>query len=167
MAMPSSGTITFAQLQTEFGGSNPIGLNEYYRGGSYVPNISANASVPTSGAISLSNFYSATAMSPITVSSNWGTNSTSSPVTSATRTMTVPSGNPGTIRFVVNNAGATGKYSKNGGTFTAITDGMTLSIANGDTIALRANGSSADVFDVAIYDHTLSTSIGTWVGTIA
>ena len=103
----------------------------------------------------------------ITVSSNWGADSTSSPVTSATRTMTVPSENPGTIRFVVNNAGATGKYSKNGGLFTTITDGMTLAIANGDTIALRCNGSSSDVFDVAIYDHTTSINIGTWVGTIA
>jgi hypothetical protein len=59
MAMPSSGTITFAQLQTEFGGSNPIGINEYYRGGGLVPDIAANAGVPTSGAISLSNFYNA------------------------------------------------------------------------------------------------------------
>lgn len=59
MAMPSSGTITFAQLQTEFGGSNPISLSEYYRGGGLVPDIAANAAVPTSGAISLSNFYGA------------------------------------------------------------------------------------------------------------
>ena len=38
MALQSSGTITLAQIQTEFGGSNPIGLSEYYKGGSYVPN---------------------------------------------------------------------------------------------------------------------------------
>lgn len=60
MAMPSSGAINFGQLQTEFGGSNPIGINEYYRSGTYVPPLTANASVPTSGAISMSNFYSAT-----------------------------------------------------------------------------------------------------------
>ena len=34
MTMQSSGEITFAQIQTEHSGSNPIGLNEYYRGGS-------------------------------------------------------------------------------------------------------------------------------------
>ena len=59
MTMPASGAINFGQLQTEFGGSNPIGLNEYYRSGTYVPPLTANASVPVSGAISISNFYSA------------------------------------------------------------------------------------------------------------
>jgi hypothetical protein len=38
MAMPASGSpISFSQMQTEFGGSNPIGFNEYYLNGSYVP----------------------------------------------------------------------------------------------------------------------------------
>jgi hypothetical protein len=40
MAMPASGSpISFSQMQTEFGGSNPIGFNEYYRDGSYVPSF--------------------------------------------------------------------------------------------------------------------------------
>jgi len=59
MAMTSYGTITFLQLQTEFGGSNPISINEYYRGGGLVPDIAANAAVPTSGAIDLQDFYGA------------------------------------------------------------------------------------------------------------
>ena len=37
MALQGSGTITLAQVQSEFGGSNPISMSEYYRGGSYVP----------------------------------------------------------------------------------------------------------------------------------
>ena len=37
MALQSSGQISFSQVQTEFGGSNPIGFNEYYKGGSLVP----------------------------------------------------------------------------------------------------------------------------------
>jgi len=57
MALPSSGTITLAQIQAEFGGSNSISLSEYYRNGAYV--TSNNTSVPTSGTISLSNFYGA------------------------------------------------------------------------------------------------------------
>ena len=57
MALPSSGLITLAQIQAEFGGSNPISLSEYYRNGAYV--TSNNTNVPTSGAISLSNFYGA------------------------------------------------------------------------------------------------------------
>ena len=68
MTLPASGTITLAQIQTEFGGSNPIGLNEYYRNGAYVtPN---NTSVPTSGAITLSNFYNAVRQFEYTISSN-------------------------------------------------------------------------------------------------
>ena len=57
MALQSSGLITLAQIQAEFGGSNPISLSEYYRNGAYV--TSNNTSVPTSGAISVSNFYGA------------------------------------------------------------------------------------------------------------
>jgi hypothetical protein len=30
MALPSSGAISFSQIQTEFGGTNPISLSEYY-----------------------------------------------------------------------------------------------------------------------------------------
>ena len=37
MALQTSGVIDFGQLQSEFGGSNPIGINEYYRGGANVP----------------------------------------------------------------------------------------------------------------------------------
>lgn len=55
--MPSSGAINMGQLQTEYGGANPIGMNEYYRGGAYVPNQTSTASVPTSGAIDLTDFY--------------------------------------------------------------------------------------------------------------
>ena len=57
MALPSSGPIDFASIQTEFGGENPIGIDEYYRNGPRVP--SNNANVPTSGAIGLANFYGA------------------------------------------------------------------------------------------------------------
>jgi hypothetical protein len=54
MPISSSGPITLTDIQTEFGGANPIGLNEYYRNGAYVtPN---NTGVPTSGAISMNSF---------------------------------------------------------------------------------------------------------------
>ena len=57
MALPNSGSISLADIQTEFGGSNPIGLNEYYRNGSYVtPN---NTNIPTSGLIDFNDFYGA------------------------------------------------------------------------------------------------------------
>lgn len=48
MPLPASGAITMAQIQTEFGGANPISLSEYY-GASYT--------LPASGAISFNQFY--------------------------------------------------------------------------------------------------------------
>ena len=62
MAVTSSAPISITDLVTEFGGDAPHSLTEYYRGGSLVPNgPAANNSIPTSGAISLTNFYGATA----------------------------------------------------------------------------------------------------------
>jgi hypothetical protein len=60
MALPSSGVLTLNDIQTEFGGTNPIDLSEYYRGGSLVPDTALNAGIPTSGVISVTDFYGAT-----------------------------------------------------------------------------------------------------------
>lgn len=57
MALPASGPISLGAIQTEYGGTNPAAISEYYRGGGLVPNAAPNLSVPTSGAISFSNFY--------------------------------------------------------------------------------------------------------------
>lgn len=59
MAIPSSGAISLSTIQTEFGGSNPIGLNEYYAGGANVPAGTSGTygAVPSSGTISIRNFY--------------------------------------------------------------------------------------------------------------
>ena len=59
MAIQTSGAITLSDIQTEFGGSNPVSLSEYYAGGSYVPSGTSgtNGAVPTSGEIEVSDFY--------------------------------------------------------------------------------------------------------------
>jgi hypothetical protein len=44
-----TGTISLSDIQTEFGGSNPIGINEYYGSGGLVP---SGQNVPSSGQIS-------------------------------------------------------------------------------------------------------------------
>lgn len=59
MTLPSSGTISWAMIRDEFGGSNPVAISQYYRGGSLVPNIPANSGVPTSGEIEARDFYGA------------------------------------------------------------------------------------------------------------
>ena len=58
MALQTSGAISLSDIQTEFGGSNPISLSEYY---------GAAAGIPASGAISISDFYGAAAYIEITV----------------------------------------------------------------------------------------------------
>lgn len=76
------------------------------------------------------------------------TSSASSPVTSATRTIS----GAGTLLFN-NIAGITVsvQYSKNGGAFAAITEGLTLAMANGDTLAVRSTiaiVSNTTTFDI-------------------
>ena len=67
MTLPSSGTITIAQIAAEFGGDAPHSLSEYYRGGGLVP--TNNTNVPTSGTIALSDFYGAVNQISVTASS--------------------------------------------------------------------------------------------------
>lgn len=69
MALPSSGTLSLSQIQTEFGGSNPISMSEYYRGGPYV--TTNNTGVPTSGAIRIGNFYGAVKQFAFTNTTNY------------------------------------------------------------------------------------------------
>lgn len=63
MALPTSGPISLSMIRTEFGVSGTVSMSQLYRGGGIVPNTPANAAVPTSGAIKLSNFYGASKMS--------------------------------------------------------------------------------------------------------
>lgn len=55
MAIQSSGAIALQDIEDEFGGTGSVSLSEYYLNGAYV--ASNNTSVPTSGAISLNDFY--------------------------------------------------------------------------------------------------------------
>jgi hypothetical protein len=59
MAIGSSGALSFSDIQTEFGGSNPISISEYYAGGANVPSGTTgdNGAVPSSSTISISIFY--------------------------------------------------------------------------------------------------------------
>jgi len=62
MALQSSGAISLSEIQTEFGGENPISISEYYGEGT----------LPASGEISFSNFYgqSAAIIIDLTISSS-------------------------------------------------------------------------------------------------
>lgn len=56
----SGNPISIDDIATFFAGtsaSRPDNLGAFYRGGSYVPNITTNNNIPTTGAISMSDFY--------------------------------------------------------------------------------------------------------------
>ena len=56
--LPISGDISLTTIQDEFGGNNPIGMSEYYRGGAYVPDLTPNSSIPvTAGQPNKSSFF--------------------------------------------------------------------------------------------------------------
>ena len=58
MPTPSSGPISFLNLKTAFGTSDPVPINTLYRGGSNVPNIGPNTNIAASGQTSLHDYYS-------------------------------------------------------------------------------------------------------------
>jgi hypothetical protein len=69
MTLPTTG-LSFSALQTEYGGSNPISLSEYVRGGSNVPSgqTSAFGTIPTSSSnIALGLFRGTTKLAAATV----------------------------------------------------------------------------------------------------
>ncbi|MEN9389819.1 MAG: hypothetical protein RLY61_903 [Candidatus Parcubacteria bacterium] len=89
MALTGSGEISIAgstsgrSIALEFGrgATATLSLSELYRGGGIVPNATANNNIPTSGAISLSNFYNA--VNRITGYNNLATNLTNYNVSSS------------------------------------------------------------------------------------
>jgi len=98
---------------------------------------------------------------PITVSSNWGSTSNAAPaaVTSPTRTLTVPAGNPGNLLFT---AGPGAEYSKNGGAYASVTSGSGNPWANGDTLTFRFPSPTLAGTDVTIdvEDATAGDPVG-------
>lgn len=104
-------------IQAEFGGpSTNILLQNYYRGGTYVPNTPTNANVPTSGAISLESFYGASVVS------------TNVAFSASSFTLTQNSGGAGTaaeidFSFYTNQGGPVAKFAGTGSSVTATTIG--------------------------------------------
>ena len=112
MAIPASGQVTLSDLQIEYGGTDPISINEYYRGGAYVPSGAGTATIPTSGAITLDNFR--------------GTSKT------ATVTYTLLGGGGGGGYGADNKEPGRGSYAASGGSSTISATGIqTITAAGG------------------------------------
>jgi hypothetical protein len=70
MALPGPGVpLSLTDIQGEFGGANPISLSEYYAGGGLVaPGTTGTyGAVPSSGQISIQNFYGTAATGPLSI----------------------------------------------------------------------------------------------------
>ena len=185
MALQGSGQISLANIQTEFGGSNPISISEYYRNGAYV--TSNNTGVPTSGIISLTSFYGAVKQFSFTISTNYSTpqnlatlataagwngsdylvatnNAIISSNTTATPALTIPNSFPNGVAlinngYIVGMGGRGGAAEGNGGTREGYAGGAALSILR--TVAITNNGTIAGGGG----GGSSSTSFG-WSGTI-
>jgi len=113
MTLQASGAIALSQIQAELGGANPISLSEYYRGGAYTG--PGNTSVPTSGAISMSNFYGAENAFEL-VYSNVSTSPFAAPTSATADTITVA------WTAIYQQAGAVGDPTCTGAGFVGIDD---------------------------------------------
>lgn len=100
----------------------------------------------------------------ITVDTDWGSNSAgTSPITSATRTMSAPPGSTLLLDITATDGSITAQYSKNGGAFTTFTDLGTLSIAHGDTLAFRVTGAGSigNGYSLNVKNNADSAAVGT------
>ena len=124
MAITSSGEIKFSDIQTEFGGSNPIAFSEYYYNASgYV----TNSTFPASGEFKLSRFYGASDSVIETVSSNT-TNLVLATLFGSAWTSTIP-------KILNINSGVTvGATSNNVALLVSSSMGGTLVVNNAGTI---------------------------------
>ena len=153
MVLPSSGALTFAAIQSEFGGSNPIGLNEYYAGGTYVPSGTSgtNGPVPSSGAISVRNFYGTSSADYVPNAIDWPNISGGALAQGASRTIQGVSPSI-TLSFTFTSTAALNAstssgvfYSKNGGSAVKIWQpnntnlNQTVTMASGDTLSFYSS----------------------------
>lgn len=80
MTLQASGAIKLSDIQTEFGGTNPIAISEYY----------GSDTVPASGVISLSDFYGTSSVPPVSFTNDpyTATNTGASPIVACTLSFT-------------------------------------------------------------------------------
>lgn len=129
MALPGSGQISLDDIQTEFGGTNPISISEYY---------GADTGVPGSGTISLSDFHG-TSNTDVTMDTlsffptSIGPTTSGNPVTSSA---TVSGINTSvTLSCTDTTLEGTFTWRVNTGSYVALS--TNLSVSNGDTVTVK------------------------------
>ena len=141
MAIPSAGSaLSLSAIQTEFGGSNPISMSEYYAGGSNVPSGTTGdaGNIPSSGAIAVSQLYGSSNRVAIalTISST-----TQSYNIYSNRGGTYSAGNSDVTLTVQAIVGSTGASALDTGS--QWTSGDTIKIINNSQIVGKGNAGGA------------------------
>ena len=143
MALTSSGALSLNDIQGEWGGSNPIGMSEYYGDGDYVTDGATDGdgnAIPESGALDISDFYDTTAATVLTISSNTNNYNIAGAVQSAGASLDTP------VLLTVNSGVTVGSSSS--GTAAMYTNtgwgsGTSITITNNGSI-VGAAGSDAN-----------------------
>ena len=109
MTLPNSGPLSLSSIQGEFGGSNPISLSEYYRGGPLVSAIPNTSPIPSSGTISVSNFYGTSSTLPnnLNLAYRYGSSATGGKFPVTTYSPNIAPGNWNDNSLTHNNVNAT------------------------------------------------------------
>lgn len=134
MTIQSSGAISLSDLQDEFGGTAPISLSEYYKGGAFVSSGNTSTSIPTSGAISMSDFYGAAAFTPNPLTQVTALSSTG-------MSFTVPS-SVQVGDLVIAYTHVKGTNSSNTDAFTQQTPSGYTQLVDGDGVSRASSGST-------------------------
>ncbi|NQZ53207.1 MAG: hypothetical protein HRT93_03025 [Piscirickettsiaceae bacterium] len=179
MAIQSSGPISKGDLQTEFGGSNPISISEYYRGGIYVPDNAGNIAVPLSGAIKMSDFYGAAASSAFVLTVTEGTDIngntqidgyTWSPLTgsrSPTSYLGYPILSANVTRLTIKSNGSTNfklQFGEDGSGYPTASLFTSIDVEGGGNL-LASNASVTLGIFTWLIDGSVTTAWPTWDGT--
>lgn len=135
MALQSSGAIKLSEIQSEFGGANPVSLSEYYSGGSFVP--AGTSGVPSSGAISVGGFYGA--------SNQYSFNIASDTLNADIRALAISDGWDGQTPLVANINSSVTLYSNNTSIGGAVVSGSFpggITIVNDGNITGQGGGAA-------------------------
>lgn len=171
MALPASGPLTLADIQTEFGGTNPIGLNEYYAGGVNVPSGTTGTfgAVPSSGAISIRNFYGTSKFTPVTRTYTTGTGATETVPTGATSVVITVDGGGGAGGYNASTLGGGGGGGSRAVKTIAVAGGNTFTYTVGASVTgrtIQGNGSTGNASTVSgtVSGGSVSINAGAGLG---
>jgi len=144
MTTPASpNPISFLNIQNEFGGTNPISLNEYYRGGVNIPLVDPNNAtginnIPTSGSIGMAVFRGTYKN---TVGNHLATGSTN---------YTLPANSSGRINIICIGGGGGGGGGSNRSSFAGFFTGGGGGGAGGNAYAFNVAAAPGSVLNISV-----------------